>query len=97
MGDMPMSHGATMPTMWMPTHGQSWLGAWAAFVGMWVAMMVAMMLPSLVPTLWRFRRAIGGSYRDRHTALAAAGYFSTWTALGMIAFPLGAAVAPAQD
>ena len=91
MGEMPMSGGAAMPAMWTTMPGQSWLGAWVAFVGMWVAMMAAMMLPSLVPTLWRFRRLVGGSHR-RLTALVAAGYFSTWTVIGMIAFPLCAAL-----
>src|SRR3954470_15278483 len=92
MGEMPMPGGATMPTMWTPMPGQSWVGAWAAFVGMWVAMMVAMMLPSLVPALWQLRRSMSGAHRDRLIALAAAGYFSTWTAIGAITYPLGAAL-----
>jgi predicted metal-binding membrane protein len=92
MGEMSMSADAATPAMWTTMPGQSWLGAWVAFVGMWVAMMAAMMLPSLVPTLWRFRRSIAGSHRERLTALAAAGYFSTWTAIGAIAFPLCAAL-----
>jgi hypothetical protein len=59
-------------------------------------MMVAMMLPSLVPMLWRYRHAVGrrGETRlGRLTALVGVGYFFVWTAFGMAAFPLGAALA----
>jgi predicted metal-binding membrane protein len=47
-----------------------------------------MMLPSLVPMLWRYRRAFG-----RLTPLVGVGYFFIWTAFGMVAFPLGVALA----
>lgn len=82
-----------------------WLGAAAAFLGMWVVMMTAMMLPSLVPMLWRYRQAIAGSAdapRRRGagigglTAIAGAGYFFVWTVFGMAAFALGAALATLQ-
>jgi len=71
----------------------------ASFLGMWVAMMAAMMLPSLVPTLWRYRRAVGAAGAERLgrlTAVAGAGYFSVWTALGLAAYALGAALAAAE-
>jgi len=96
MGGMPMPGGWTMPMTWMRMPGQSWPGAAASFLGMWTVMMVAMMLPSLVPMLWRYRLAVGrrGDVRlDRLTALVAAGYFTVWTALGLIAFVLGVALA----
>ena len=73
-------------------------GAAASFLGMWV-MMVAMMLPSLVPMLGRYRRAVGGTGEarlGRLTALAGVGYFVVWTVLGMVAFPLGVALAEAE-
>ena len=96
MSDMPMPGGWTMSMMWMRMPGQSWPAAAATFLGMWVVMMVAMMLPSLVPMLRRYRRAVGGSGGariGRLTAVVGAGYFAVWTALGMAAFPLGAALA----
>jgi predicted metal-binding membrane protein len=96
MGEMQMPGGWTMSMMWMRMPGQTWLGAAASFVGMWVVMMVAMMLPSLTPTLWRYRQAIGrtGATRlGRLTALVGVGYFFVWAAFGMIAFPLGVALA----
>ena len=96
-GEMHMPGGWTMSHMWMLMPGQSWLGATASFVGMWTVMMVAMMLPSLTPSLLQFRRSLG-----THTSSARAGwlivivgvaYFAVWAALGMIVFPLGAALA----
>ena len=65
MGGMPMPGGWTMSMMWMRMPGQTWLGAGAAFLGMWVVMMVAMMLPSLVPMLWRYRQAVGRTDETR--------------------------------
>jgi predicted metal-binding membrane protein len=85
-----------MSMAWMRMAGQTWPGAAASFLGMWVVMMVAMMLPSLVPVLWRYRRAIGRSGETRLgllTALVAMGYFFVWTVFGMVAFPLGVALA----
>jgi len=96
MGEMPMAGGWTMSMAWMRMPGQTWPGAAASFNGMWIVMMVAMMLPSLVPMLWRYRQAVGrpGEMRlGRLTALAGVGYFFVWTALGMVAFPLGVALA----
>jgi predicted metal-binding membrane protein len=86
-----------MPWMRMP--GQTWPGAAASFLGMWVVMMVAMMLPSLVPMLWRYRQAVGrtGETRlGRLTALVGVGYFFVWTVFGMVAFPLGVALAAVE-
>jgi predicted metal-binding membrane protein len=98
-GGMPMPGGWTMSMAWMRMHGQTWLGAAASFLGMWIVMMVAMMMPSLVPMLWRYRQAVGRT-GDRPlgplTALVGAGYFFAWTVFGMIAFPLGVALAAVE-
>src|SRR5256712_12087723 len=59
MGKMPMPGGWTMSMAWMPMPGQTWLGAFGSFVGMWVVVMILMMLPSLVPTLWLYPHAVG--------------------------------------
>lgn len=99
MGGMPMAGGWTMSMAWMRMPGQTWLGAGAGFLAMWAVMMAAMMLPSLVPALRRYRRAVGGVGEARLgllTALVAAGYFLVWSALGFVAFPLGAALASAE-
>ncbi|CAE6739404.1 hypothetical protein R69888_02436 [Paraburkholderia haematera] len=96
MGEMPMPGGWTMSTAWMRMCGQTWPGLAASFLGMWIVMMVAMMLPSFVPMLWRYRVAVGGAGETRLgwlTVLVGAGYFFVWTAFGMAAFPLGAALA----
>ena len=99
MGAMPMCGGWTMSMTWMRMPGQTWPGAAASFVGMWSVMMVAMMLPSLVPTLHRYRLAVGGIDAMRLgqlTALAGAGYFFVWTALGIAVFPIGVALATVE-
>jgi predicted metal-binding membrane protein len=96
MAGMPMSGGWTMSMAWMRMPGQTWLGATASFLGMWVVMMVAMMLPSLVPMLSRYRAAVGRAGEARLgalTALVGAGYFFVWTVLGLLAFPVGVALA----
>jgi predicted metal-binding membrane protein len=96
MGEMTMPGGWTMSMAWMPTPGQTWLGAAASFVGMWVVMMVAMMLPSFLPTLSRYRRTIGHTVEVRLgwlTALVGIGYFFVWSAFGIVVFPLGATLA----
>jgi predicted metal-binding membrane protein len=96
MAEMPMPGGWTMSMAWMRMPGQTWPGAAASFLGMWVVMMVAMMLPSLVPMLRRYRQAIGrtGETRlGRLTAVVGLGYFSVWTVFGMVAFPVGVALA----
>ena len=99
MGEMPMPGGWTMSMAWMRMPGQTWPGAAASFLGMWVVMMVAMMLPSLVPMLCRYRRAVaetGATRLGRLTALVGVGYFLVWTVFGMVAFPLGVALATIQ-
>ncbi len=99
MGGMPMPGAWTMSMTWMRMPGQSWLAAGAAFLGMWVVMMVAMMLPCLVPMLWRYRKAVANSGKRRLgplTALVSVGYFFVWTVFGMIAYPVGVALAGAE-
>ena len=96
MGGMAMPGGWTMSMAWMRLPGQTWPGAAAMFLGMWVVMMAAMMLPSLAPMLWRYRQAVGGTAEmpvGRLTALVGVGYFLVWTVFGMVAFPLGVALA----
>ena len=96
MGGMAMPGGWTMSMAWMRMPGQTWPGAAASFLGMWLVMMVAMMLPSLAPMLSRYRQAVGGTAEmpaGRLTALVGVGYFLVWTLFGMIAFPLGVALA----
>jgi predicted metal-binding membrane protein len=69
-----------------------------SFLGMWVAMMVPMMLPSLVPMLRRYRQAVRTTRETRLgrlTALAGAGYFLVWTAVGLVASALAAPLARA--
>lgn len=91
-----MPGGWTLSMAWTRMCGESWGGAAASFLGMWVAMTAAMMLPSLVPMLRRYRKAVAGAGEARLgllTALAGAGYFAVWTAFGVAAFPLGAALA----
>jgi predicted metal-binding membrane protein len=86
---MPASCGMAMP-------GHARPGDAASFLGMWVVMMVAMMLPSLAPALWRYRQAVAGigeTRLGRLTVVAGAGYFFVWTVVGMVAFPLGVALA----
>ena len=96
MGEMPMPGGWTMSRAWMRMPGQTRLGAAASFLGMWVVMMVAMMLPSLVPMLWRYRKVVGSTGETRLgplTALVGVGYFFICTVFGIVAFPLGIALA----
>ena len=99
MGEMPMPGGWTMSMVWVRMPGQTWPGAAASFLGMWVVMMVAMMLPSLVPMLWRYRQAVAGTGETRLglvTGLAGVGYFFVWAAFGLVAFPLGVAIASVE-
>lgn len=91
-----MPGGWTMSMAWMRMPGQTWPAATASFLGMWVVMMVAMMLPALVPMLQRYRQALGrtgGTRRGRLTTLVGVGYFFVWAVFGLVAFPLGAALA----
>ena len=93
MGGMAMPGGWTMSMAWMRMPGQTWPAAAASFLGMWVVMMVAMMLPSLVPMLRRYREAVGETRLGWSTAVVGAGYFVVWTVSGIVAFPLGVALA----
>jgi predicted metal-binding membrane protein len=99
MGEMSMPGGWTMSMTWMRMPGQTWAAAGASFIGMWVVMMVAMMLPCLVPMLSRYRKTVANTDKRRLgllTALAGAAYFSVWTVFGMIAFPVGVALAAVE-
>jgi predicted metal-binding membrane protein len=99
MGEMPMPGGWMMSMTWMRMPEQTWPGVAASFLGMWMVMMVAMMLPSLVPMLCRYRLAVSRSGETRLgclTAIVGVGYFFVWTALGMAAFPVGAALAAVE-
>ena len=96
MGGMAMPGGWTMSMAWMRMPDQTWPGAAASFLGMWLVMMVAMMLPSLAPMLWRYRQAVSGIAEmpvGRLIVLIGVGYFLGWTVFGLIAFPLGVALA----
>ena len=99
MGEMRMPGDWTMSMAWMRMPGQSWPGAMASFVGMWVVMMVAMMMPSHVPMLLRYRKAAGmtsTSHAGLLTALVSIGYFSVWTGVGCVVYPLGVALAAVE-
>jgi predicted metal-binding membrane protein len=96
MGGMQMPGDWTMSMAWMRMPGQSWGAAAGAFLGMWAVMMVAMMVPSLVPMLARYRSIVattGETRLNRLTTLVGLGYFSVWTALGALVFPLGVTLA----
>jgi predicted metal-binding membrane protein len=96
MDGMQMPGGWTMSMTWMLMPEQTWPGAAVSFLGMWVVMMVAMMMPSLAPMLWRYRQAVDRTGQTRLgglTALVGIGYFFVWTVFGLIAFPLGVALA----
>jgi predicted metal-binding membrane protein len=63
---------------------------------MWMTMMTAMMLPCLVPMLRRYRQAVGRNGEGRLgllTVVAGVGYFFVWTVVGVIAYPVGVALA----
>jgi predicted metal-binding membrane protein len=96
IGGMSMPGGWTMSMAWMRMPGQMWAVTAATFIGMWIVMMVAMMLPSVIPMLSRYREAVRGSAEARLgllTALVGVGYFFVWTVFGVLAFPLGVALA----
>ncbi len=96
MDGMPMPGGWTMSMAWMRMPGQTWTEAAATFLGMWTVMMVAMMLPCLVPMLARYRQAVrrkSGNRLGALSSIAGAGYFFVWTVLGIVAFPIGVALA----
>ena len=95
-----MAAGVAMSQTWTPMPGGTWAGSAASFIATWTLMMVAMMLPSLILTLNRYRLAIGRIGATRAsvlTALVALGYFAVWSALGVIVFPLGAALAVVEQ
>jgi len=96
MGEMRMPGGWMMSMTWMRMPGQTWAASAASFLGMWSVMMMAMMLPSLLPMLRRYREALSTTDEARLgllTVLVGAGYFAVWTALGMLAFAPGVALA----
>lgn len=98
MSDMvvPMPGGWTLSMMWQPMCGRTWARTAASFLGMWVVMMVAMMLPSQVPMLRRYVRAAEEACSARPARLATIagfGYLGVWTAIGIVVFPIGAALA----
>jgi predicted metal-binding membrane protein len=96
MGEVRMPGGWSMSMVWMRMPRESWLRAGARFSSGWVVMMLAMMLPSLVPVLWRYRQAVRGFSETRVNALATlvgTGYFFVWAVVGVVVFPLGAALA----
>jgi len=96
MSEMPMPGGWSMSMTWMRMPGQTWADATTSFLGMWIVMMVAMMLPSLTPMLSRYRQAVTKTSETRLgwlSVLACVGYFFGWTVFGMIAFPMGVALA----
>ena len=98
-GSMPMPGDWNMSMAWMRMPGQSRSGAGSTFLGMWIVMMAAMMLPSLYPMLSSYRRSIReieSTSPSALTALAGAGYFLVWAALGAAAYPLGVAVTEAE-
>lgn len=98
-GGMTMPGGWTMSMAWMRMPGQSWLGASAAFMGMWGLMMGAMMLPSLVLMLSSYRRSMRGAdetHRGGLTVLAGAGYFFVWAVFAAAAYPLGVGLGAAE-
>jgi predicted metal-binding membrane protein len=87
-----------MSTMWLPMCGQSWVGAVAAFTGMWAAMMVPMMLPLAIQPLRRYRATLAGTGRWRKfllTAAAGLAWAAAWTASGLPLYLACAAVAQA--
>lgn len=99
MGGMPMAGDWTMSMAWTRLPDQTWVGAAASLLGMWVVMMVGMMLPSLFPMLWRYREGVAGvteTHLGLLTALVGAGYFCVWTLVGVVALPLGFALAEAE-
>jgi predicted metal-binding membrane protein len=99
VAEMRMPGNWTMSMAWMRMPGQSWPGAMISFVGMWGVMMVAMMMPSHVPMLLSYRRAVGvagTSHAGLLTALVSMGYFSVWTGVGIVIYPMGAALAAVE-
>jgi predicted metal-binding membrane protein len=68
------------------------LGPLGWFVAIWVVMMAAMMLPSVAPTVALYSR-LTRKRSPLAPLLFTAGYLLTWTAAGLLAFAVGAALA----
>jgi predicted metal-binding membrane protein len=83
----------------MPMAGGVTLSAITSFMETWVAMMAAMMLPPLVPALARYRRSFraSGVRGGTPTALVGAGYYLVWSAVGLVAYFAGVAVAALEQ
>ena len=67
------------------------LGQLGWFVGGWNLMMMAMMLPSVAPMALTFARVSGGRARKSQsvfvpTWIFVLGYFTAWTAFGLVAY-----------
>lgn len=95
MGGTPVSGGWMTSAAWQQPCGWGAGRTFAAFAGMWGAMTVTMMLPVLAPVLWRYRQSAGPLAAARSTwlvAVAGAGYFAVWMAVGALVFPAGAAL-----
>jgi predicted metal-binding membrane protein len=90
MGGTDMPGGWRLSMAWMRMPGSGWLATCASFLGMWLAMMTAMMLPSLLPVLQGYRARAGG---PGSVLLAALGYLTVSSALGIAIFAGGAALA----
>lgn len=91
-GGMSMPGGWTMSMAFMRMPGENWLVAFASFLALWVTMMVAMMLPCVYTAFARYRRATRAASEVRafaRTAVVAAGYFSVWTLIGVLLYPVG--------
>jgi predicted metal-binding membrane protein len=99
VSEMPMPGGRNMSMVGMRMAGQTELAAATSFIAMWVVMMLAMMLPSLVPMLLRYRRSLREQSETQVgvlTWIAAAGYFFTWTIVGLVVYPLGIGLSSAE-
>jgi predicted metal-binding membrane protein len=67
------------------------LGPFTWFVGVWVVMTAAMMFPSAAPTVAVYARMTRARSLAGPTAFAA-GYLATWTAVGLVAYAVAAAM-----
>ncbi|WP_175044771.1 DUF2182 domain-containing protein [Burkholderia lata] len=95
MGGAPVSGGGMTSAAWQRPCGWGVGRTFAAFAGMWGAMTVTMMLPVLAPVLWRYRQRVGPQAAAGSAglvAVAGAGYFAVWLAVGALVFPAGIAL-----
>jgi predicted metal-binding membrane protein len=67
------------------------LGSLGWFIGAWVVMMAAMMFPSVAPTVALFAR-LTKQRSPLRPWFFAGGYLLTWTAAGVLAYAIGAAL-----